>query len=374
MARSPRTPTHMRTRRMSNSYITPNSAQAIWRMAQAAGRMYSNRRGSNTSMSTRGSSTATRAATLTQQHDIKSLYRRKRMPKRKKKKWVKFVQKVKQVEASGRGNQSFVANHSFTTTWSNGGGAEGYRPQGVSEVNLYSVNADISGGRDKDIILNETSNYQTQKNSDGLEVIVNQADLLANEMKRIKVPMNHARIDITYTNTSDVVLEVDLYTITHKIKNPSNTTGYPSLYEAQKAYNTDKGNAAQKLYYSDGSSITAGVGTLLGLNSRGATPFNCPGLNIYAGCTVLNKTKVLISPGSSITRQYSDNRHKNIYPHFNTFKTRYDRDTLTYLALAKATGAGADEVSNTLVTSYTKTYSWTQEGQKQVRQTYYVDN
>lgn len=186
--------------------------------------------------------------------------------------------------------------------------------------------------------------------------------------------MNHARIDITYTNTSDVVLEVDLYTITHKIKNPSNSTGYPSLYEAQKAYNTDKGNANQKLYYSDGASVTCGAGTLLGLNSRGATPFNCPGLNIYAGCTVLNKTKVLISPGSSITRQYSDNRHKNIYPHFNTFKTRYDRDTLTYLALAKATGKGADLTLNSLVTSYTKTYSWTQEGQNQVRQSYAIAN
>jgi len=372
MVRSPRTPRRTPNYGRRASFGGP-SPQTLMQIARAGQRVYNhfNRRNSNAS----GSSTGTRAATVTQQHDIKSLYRRKRMPRRKKRKWVKFVQKVKAVEASGRGSQSVVINDSFQDSWPNGPTTGGYRWQGVSEVNLYSVNADVQSGRDKDYILNEVSNYQTTKDAtSGVEYVT--PNTLFNEMKRLKVPMNHARIDITYTNTSQVTLEIDLYVIRHKVKQARKATGYTSLINAQDEYNTEMTNSAQKLYYSDGSVINAGAGTLTSLRSRGVTPFNTPGLNINAGASVLNKTKVLVAPGSSVTRQYSENKHKNIYPHNGDYKTRYDKDTITYLAIAKATGLGNPEEAglNSFVTSWTKTYQWTQEGQKQTRQTYFIEN
>jgi len=376
MARSPRTPRRTPPYGRRSSYGGP-SPQTLASLARTGYRAYQAFSGRRTSTSSRGSSTGTRAATVTQQHDIKSLYRRKRMPKRKKRKWVKFVQKVKAVEASGRGNQSVVINDTYIDSWPNTLQTGGYRWQGISEVNLYSVNADVKGGRDKDYILNEITNWQTRKEATtGIEAIADQATLLANELKRIKVPMNHARIDITYTNTSQVTLEIDLYVIKHKVKQARNATGYTSLIEAQDQYNIQLTNGDQKLYYSDGSVINSGAGTLTSLRSRGVTPFNTPGLNLNAGATVLNKTKVLIAPGSSVTRQYSENKHKFIYPHLSEYKTRYDKDTITYLAIAKATGLGNPEESglNSFTTSWTKTYSWTQEGQKQTRQTYFPEN
>lgn len=221
------------------------------------------------------SGTRANAAMVTFQKDSKLEYSYKKMPRRKKRAWKKFTTRVKSVEASTRGTQQLILNHSFSTIINPFPDvATGNREQGISEVNLYSVGSDagVNGARDKDLILNEISNYKETKSALGVETPF----FGTNELSRISVMMNMARIDITYTNTGDVTLEFDFYTIVHKnvpptkYDTPSTTSGFKSLEDAQETYNLFR---AQKLYYEIAGAASDAVGSNILLKWRGVTPF-----------------------------------------------------------------------------------------------------
>lgn len=307
------------------------------------------------------------ASTTTFQKDMARQYTRKRMPARKRKPWVKFVKKVKAVEATGRGTQQAIINDAFEAAVPTGVQASGYRLQGISEVNLYSVNASSSGGHDKDIILNEVSNFKTLKSTVASTTTTGMEQPLfgQDELTRRNVGMKSAYIDITYTNNGANPLEVDLYTIKHRTVIHD---GILSLENAQDVYNTF--DAANLYNESAGAPVTAGV--KVALAARGVTPFQTPGLNKYAGTTILNKTKVQISSGQSITRRYSDNRHRYIRSHATGNLSRYDKDTTTYLAIYKP--RVEDGATSSMQTSFTKVYTWTVEGQNNPRASYFNSN
>jgi len=275
------------------------------------------------------------------------------MPPRKKRKWVSFVRKVKSVEASGRGTQQAIINDGFVSSWR----ADPLDPaqdnplQGISEVNLYSVNGVLSGdqldgryvgNRDKDIMLNDIKQYQeTISTTTGMET----RPLNFNESTRTRVPMTSAHVDITYTNLSDVILEVDLYTIVHKKLNPDVIKAgvYPvDLLDAQDQYNIQSNT--QPLTYTSTTTTFKGGSGPPSLAYRGITPFQTWGLMKFAGAKVLTKTKVLIGSGQSITRKYADNRHKMLYAHSTDAHCRYDKDTITYLAIPKHTNSAGSTI------------------------------
>jgi len=352
--------TRKRQRRVysNGSYASRSGTRSL------GGRSYSSR---SSGRSYRGS--AINASTVTDQHDIKTQYRRKAMPKRKKRSWIKFSQKVKAVEASGRGSQTLVINDQVITSWGEAiDPTTGNRFQGISEVNIYSVNNDAQGARDKDLILNEVSNYtRTYVGAAGLEYLSGSTI----EETRLKAAMMGARIDITYTNTGTYTLELDLYTFTHKNRpSVSDLDAYINMKEAQEGY-VALGPGGRLTYESGGTLSTPG--SAISLQYRGVTPFQCPGIMKYTGARCLKKDKVLISPGNSVTRSYADNKHKFIFPHGGEYKTRYDKDTITYLAIAKASGNTTDTI-NTLKTSWTKVYTWTQEGVKVPRSAYFASS
>jgi len=394
----------MRTPRKSTPRKRGRTFNDIYNYAGTAVRLYKKFKSSGSYTKTKSKARNGRipSGTVTQQHDVRNIYSKKSMPKGKKRKWKRFVQKVKAVEASGRGNQSLVINDRIFIKWKQARRPAqiplgttnsldvGIRYQGVFEVGLYTANCDAGrGGRDKDLILNEVSNNQTGKVLDtalfGMERPIRMGDDLA----RLKVPMNSARIDITYSNTSDYVLEVDMYTISHRKMKNVLITPPSSLINAAQQYNERE---AQGLYYNVDSTSISNQTQYPKLEWKGCTPFQCPGLAKYAGASVLNKTKCLIGPGQSITRQYNDNRHRNIYSHDGSFQNRYDQDTITYLAIAKAPAAvlgdldtkdqaiASPESYNStapdlgLVVSFTKFYSWTQEGVVNKRQSYFESN
>jgi len=329
------------------------------------------------SRKTTQNATRIKPSTVSFQKDVTRQYNYKRMPARKRKPWVKFVRKVKAVEATGRGTQSIVINDSFTTSVLNGTPTPGVsQDQIISEVNLYSNNNTSTGGNDQDYILNEVANMrQTLAQTGVAGQLFNVSTQQGDERSRNRVNMKHANIDITYTNTGDVTLELDLYTITHSTsKRPMqglSTTAVSSLAACQVLYNAAMANNTKLQYLND-----AGVGKSSGeqvfMTQRGVTPFQCPGINIYAKAKIMNKTKILISPGNSITRRYSDSAHRYITAHEDDIKNRYDKNTLTYLAIAKPNKTSTAEAS--LRTGYTKNYSWTTEGVNTPRATYFPDN
>lgn len=322
----------------------------------------------------------TGANTVSFQRDIKQQYRRRRMPYRKKRTWIKFTRKVKAVEKGSRGTQQIIINDGYSQTWVNnvrpGTGADGgTRKQNITEVNLYSCNANVQGGRDKDYILNEVSNNRTDINpGNGLELPGN----LTNEATRLKVGMSSAHIDITYTNSSTTTLEVDLYTLVHRNVNLSGLPAVEGQVDSlEKAQTCWINESVHQLYYptvggtnSSGETPFKAGGAEVLLDMRGITPFQTWGIGKYAGAKVLNKTKVLIAPGNSLTRRYADNRPHTIYSHMNKSNSRYDRDTKTYLAIARGTGNIPDDQELTFTTAYTKVYTWNQEGVKTPRQSY----
>jgi len=308
--------------------------------------------------------------TVTPQRDMRMQYQKTRMPSGKKRKWLSFVKKVKAVEASGRGLQRLVMNDSILTTWNEEPNVgTGIRPQGVSEINLFSVNSTGQGGRDKDLILDSSSNMrQDQAISAGLSpaVGVDKPTDFVVEISRLKVPIKMAMIDITYTNAGDFSLELDLYVLKHRDLSSPLVTPVTSLIQAQNKYNSD---IADKLYYPADASNLNQPFQFVDLDSRGVTPFMTPGLSKFAGATIINKTKVFLAPRASVTRSYNDQKHFYIHSHDGGLPYRYDKDTITYLALAKSTGNLSDN-NNTLVTSFTKTYCWTQEGVRMPRASY----
>jgi len=299
-------------------------------------------------------------------------YQKTRMPAGKKRKWLSFVKKVKAVEASGRGLQRLVINDSIVTTWNEIPTlGTGVRQQGLSEINLYSVNAALAGGRDKDIILDSSSNMLKTQDLTGTTLGIDKPALLTLETSRIKVPMKYAMIDITYTNDSSNSIELDLYVLSHRSTATTPQVDPPvSLKVAQDNYNLYN---ADKLYFPAGAGALNQPFSFVNLNARGVSPFMCPGLSKYAGASVVNKTKVFLNAGASVTRSYNDQKHFYIHSHDGANFLRYDKDTISYLAIAKATG-NISETNNILVTSFTKTYCWTQEGVNMPRATYFPSN
>lgn len=364
-----RTPSRSRSRSRTPNGVLSSALRAASTMHSIYSASMRSRSSSRNASSFRTDGTNS-GGTVTFQNDSKVQYKRKRKSRKSRKSWKKFSSKVKAVEAAGRGKQQLVINEAINSPVTE----TNPRTQGISEVNLYSVNADVVGGRDKDNILNEISNYRTFMDVTGSERPNFDLDR-ENELSRIPVRMHGASIDISYTNTGDNVLEVDLYTLKHRRTQAiigGSVTGIPSLEAAQTIYNQSVG---ERLYeHNKLSGVVAGRsewGAEVRLNFRGVSPFQTPGLMKYTGATILNKTKILISPGNTVTRRYSNNKHMTIYPHTQDDKHRYDKDTTTYLALIKPRAAGG---FNNLQTSYTKNYSWTVEGMKTPRASYLTTN
>jgi len=306
--------------------------------------------------------------TVTPQRDMRMQYQKTRMPAGKKRKWLSFVNKVKAVEASGRGLQRIVINDSISTLWlENAQLGTGLREQGVSEINLFSVNCTAQGGRDKDIILDSSSNMRQIQDLTGTTTGIDKPIDISVEISRLKVPIKMAMIDITYTNAGAFAIELDLYVLKHRDLSSPLVTPITSLYQAQEKYNSDN---ADKLYFPATGTTLAQPAQPVKLNSRGVTPFMSPGLSKFTGATVINKTKVFLAPKSSVTRSYNDQKHFYIHSHDGGLEYRYDKDTITYLALAKSTGNTTEQL-NELITSWTKTYCWTQEGVRMPRATYF---
>jgi len=306
--------------------------------------------------------------TVTPQRDMRMQYSYRKMPYAKKKNWIQFVQKVKAVQATSRGLQRVIVNDSIVTTWTENL-VDGTRRQGVSEVNLYSVNGTAQGARDKDIILDSSSNWHTTQAYSGITVGMEKPVLSNVEESRKNVPMKMAMIDITYNNAGPYAIELDLYVIKHrKCSVTPKIVPCESLIGAQLDYNDFD---ADRLYFPGAVGEVAQPGSNPSLVMRGVTPFMCPGISKFTGGTVVNKTKLFLRPGSSVTRSFSDTKHFIIRSHDGANELRYDQDTITYLAIAKAPGNLTESTANTLVTSWTKTYCWTQEGVTQPRATYF---
>lgn len=209
---------------------------------------------------------------VTTQKDVSLQYRKKRMPYRKRKQWVRFSKKVNAVNLKSLGTYTTVYNRIYTVT-------NAANNQGVGWAVLYGKNgeeAPTNGAGYSDMF----------KIVDGNTDIANSA----------KVHFRSAVMDITMTNKSAVPIELDVYHIVFW-----DETDFISpqllLENAQSATPVMQPSATN-------SSLV--------LNDRGVTPFDIPLFISMGKIKILKKYKYFVPAEDSVTYQVRDARNRTI--------------------------------------------------------------
>lgn len=285
---------------------------------------------------------------VTANFDAKTVYRRKRMPKRKRKIWKKFVRKVK-AAISDRGTCQFVMNGS--NSYLVDAATAGINRQMVQCVHLYGKNG---FGHNADEI-----------GASDLQQIT--ADLLASSDPGVddttKFQVKSAVLDVTVTNetlpgaTYEGSLEVDVYHIVYPGKKQNVAVGLKPVFQ---------------LAYNETEIITVG-GARVEIEDRGATPFNLGQAMSLTGLKIVNKKKYFLGKGQSFTYQIRDpkNRIANI-AEINDKQTFYKNGwTQTLMIIAKPLASVAVEDTFSLLTGATRTFNVDFEGLNEDKSKYY---
>jgi len=221
---------------------------------------------------------------VTEQYDAKTIYRRKRMPAKKRRRWRAFNKKVLAVSEKDLGTQQVVFNVGITSTETTAGN------QLVTSVALFPLQSTTSWYNDLTNISGFIANAATTP-STGLAA-----------GPSTKVIFKSGILDLTLRNASTnngapdslARLEVDLYDIS--VRHTAEELG--STYTTLQ--NLFAQNEAQTL------PIGGGATTEIAQNLRGCTPFDLSYVLSRFGVRINRKTKYTIANGDQITYQMRD--------------------------------------------------------------------
>lgn len=193
------------------------------------------------------------------------------MPRRKRRRWVRFKRKVDAVQFTGLGTQSIVFNSSDYINAAAGA-------QGVGSIALYGLSG--LSGTDGNVLMGQND----------LEMIKTNASF--NDAKQ--VTFRSAVLDVTCKNEPvssedpGTQIEVDVYEYVWRPKRqtPIGTSGQSGLAALQQGFF---------------SQATIGSGAALQPTTRGVTPFQCP--EAMSWIKILKKTKFFLPVGSTFTYQ-----------------------------------------------------------------------
>lgn len=206
---------------------------------------------------------------MTNQYDVKTIYKRKSMPYRKKKRWIRTIRTNRALQMKSLATRSVVRNSTIIAD---------YNP-GLEDAQAFSVAA-LYGYNGTDVLNNEVgmSDIQNITQNDG--DINDQAD---------KFVFASACLDLTFNNVGTNKLEVDVYTV------------YCNGRQHGANFSGDQS-------YVNANTPTIGGGASLELNDRGATPFSFPGMSSL-GHRVMKKVKHFVGAGEVFTHQVRDPRN-----------------------------------------------------------------
>ena len=232
---------------------------------------------------------------VTDHFDRRTIYRKKLMPRYKKRRWIRFVKKVQAVSEKTLGTKTIVFNNSATQEidYFTGGGVND-NLQIVGYACLYGV--DSASGSSGDGFLGSKDLQSIYTNSTSS----NQASLLC---------FRSAVLDLTFVNRNygtdgttaenwNEALEIDVYEVTVR-KNLSYETNPLGLVAAFSYAATQTGAYGSYTKISD-------------LNQRGVTPFDLPQAMAQFGVKIWKKTKFRVQVNQSFTYQLRDPRSHNI--------------------------------------------------------------
>lgn len=200
---------------------------------------------------------------VTNEYQVKTIYRRRRMPRYKKKKWVSFYKKTSAVIDSRLATKTMLINDAYDVT-------NVINEQTFSAYMLYGL-------------------YGQDKN--GFAGNSDVARVLQNYPVTSTAIFKSAIMDMTLVNKGTISLEVDLYHVVFWKKN--NDKNFDDTVTRAVA-ETD---------------LTAGT-TTLSLKTRGATPFDIPQIMRQTGMKILKKIKYFLGAGNCATYQIRDARNR----------------------------------------------------------------
>lgn len=207
---------------------------------------------------------------VTSQFDKTLIYRKKKMPYRKKKSWVNFSRKVRAVLEKEQGTKTVLYNTSISEQNAVG-------QQAILTIGMYTSAGlvDVPAG-----------NYCGLR--DLLVMVANDPMDLTG-----KVKCKSAVLDVTFTADpqNEVATELDVYELWFNGKE-CNYTSVNGIF-AQAAANTG---------------TISGAGTQLTIVDRGVTPFELPNAFSIGHFSIAKKMKYFLGSGTSCTYQIRDPR------------------------------------------------------------------
>ena len=224
--------------------------------------------------------------------DNRLIYRKKSMPRKKKRRWRAFVKKINFIEEKELGTRTVLFNDQINVAT----GSVGSGTQGCLSLAQYPCSNDQKGW------LNDLAAIG------GLENTANPTSAAGGTInENSKIMFHSAVMDVTIRNVSTVnngttdlaapeaALELDVYEIIMRKETSDNANNFYSLSALLNTYDEPE---------------IGGTGTGIAIQDRGATPFEFGSTIARWGLKILKKTKYFIPNGQTITFQNRDPKRR----------------------------------------------------------------
>lgn len=208
---------------------------------------------------------------VTGQHDVRMVYRKRRMPRRKRRVWMRKIKTARAITLKNYGTRTRLFNYTGTII------GENATAQAYAAIAIYGQN-----GIDA-VVDPAMHNYG----------MAHLGQIFSDEGEQgNKIMFGSAVMDCTFVNSGPAVLELDLYDIVWRGRNCGTNV------------NNDLGV---------GSTMTTVLPgrTAINLNTRGVTPFDLTEF-LAQGFKILSKKKYLLPPGNTATYQVRDPRNRMV--------------------------------------------------------------
>ena len=316
---------------------------------------------------------------ITKEHDRTSIYRKKKMPRFKKRRWKRFSKKVLAVSEKDMGTQTVVFNTQLET-----GDFLNVQPlvTGSATLALYSMNGDSDYLQDLAVMMVDLHK--------GAPTVASGTT----KYQSTKVIFKSGVLDLTLTNTSyDRIggtnnvnsaynLEVDVHTITIK-KSTSDlqtfTLADASTLVAEKGLSTidDMVLLAENNTKKVGGDDNKIFDTTLEKFRRGGTLWDTPQALSLFGIKIWNKRKYFLQGGQTMTYQMRDPKRRVMIPEFNmTGSNKPGWTKYLYITYKLVPGIGNvgstndSDIRTRIAVGITRKYSYKVEGVNDVRDNY----
>lgn len=230
----------------------------------------------------------TRGVGVTTQHDSRLIYKKKRMPRRSRRRWVGFVKKVNAVAEKSWGSQTVVHNRAATFT------NDVATNQCIAHCALYGLASNNSYYND----LKAISSYVGNANTDtATGLAVDATSRLFFQSAVLDITIRNASTNNNLLN-SNARMEVDVYEIGMSKKASDSLFVWNDILEILNTNNTDSMMIGGLAPTTDRAEINIGY--------RGITPFELNYTLSRFGIRVYRKTKYQLANNDQITYQMRD--------------------------------------------------------------------